>query len=46
MASEAGVRHILDQYKTDLSSVDEAASASQREEAEEKSKGVGNNGQY
>ncbi len=25
MASEAGVRHILDQYKTDLSSVDEAA---------------------
>ena len=37
MASEAGVRHVLDQYKTDLSSVDEAASASQREEAEEKS---------
>jgi len=31
MASEAGVRHVLDQYKTDLSSVDEAAQASQLE---------------
>lgn len=31
MASEAGVRHVLDQYKTDLSSVDEAAEASQAE---------------
>ncbi len=31
MASEAGVRHILDQYKTDLSSVGEAAEASQAE---------------
>lgn len=31
MASEAGVRHVLDQYKTDLSSVDEAAAASQQE---------------
>jgi type IV pilus assembly protein PilB len=31
MASEAGVRHILDQYKADLSSVDEAAAASQEE---------------
>lgn len=40
MASEAGVRHVLDQYKTDLSSVDEAASASQREEAEEKSSDI------
>lgn len=29
MASEAGVRHVLDQYKTDLSSVDVAAQASQ-----------------
>lgn len=29
MASEAGVRHVLDQYKTDLSSVDVAAKASQ-----------------
>lgn len=31
MASEAGVRHVLDQYKTDLSSVDEAAHESQAE---------------
>jgi type IV pilus assembly protein PilB len=31
MASEAGVRHVLDQYRTDLSSVDEAAEASQQE---------------
>lgn len=31
MASEAGVRHILDQYRTDLSSVDEAAEVSQAE---------------
>ena len=31
MASEVGVRHILDQYKTDLSSVDVAAKASQDE---------------
>ncbi len=31
MASEAGVRHILDQYRTDLSSVDAAAEASQVE---------------
>lgn len=36
MASEAGVRHVLDQYKTDLSTVDEAAEASQQE-AEQKS---------
>lgn len=33
MASEAGVRHVLDQYKTDLSSVDDAARASQEEQA-------------
>lgn len=32
MASEAGVRHVLDQYKTDLSSVDAAAEASQADE--------------
>lgn len=32
MASEAGVRHILDQYKTDLSSVGEVAAASQEED--------------
>lgn len=31
MASESGVRHVLDQYRTDLSSVDEAAEASQAE---------------
>lgn len=31
MASEAGVRHVLDQYKTDLSSVDAAAKVSQEE---------------
>jgi len=38
MASEAGVRHVLDQYRTDLSSVDEAAEASQEEaKAEEAS---------
>ena len=31
MASEVGVRHVLDQYRTDLSSVDEAAVVSQQE---------------
>lgn len=31
MASEAGVRHVLEQYRTDLSSVDAAAEASQVE---------------
>lgn len=31
MSSESGVRHVLDQYKTDLSSVDAAAEASQEE---------------
>ncbi len=31
MASEAGVRHVLDQYKTDLSSVNKAAQDSQAE---------------
>lgn len=31
MASEASVRHVLDQYKTDLSSVNQAAKASQDE---------------
>lgn len=33
MASEEGVRHVLDQYKTDLSSVGEVAVASQEEDA-------------
>ena len=38
MASEEGVRHVLDQYKTDLSSVDKAAEVSQEEaKAEEAS---------
>src|SRR5665648_95960 len=31
MASETGVRHVLDQYKTDLSSVDAAAEASEQD---------------
>lgn len=31
MASETGVRHVLEQYRTDLSSVDVAAKASQNE---------------
>lgn len=31
MASELGVRHVLDQYRTDLSSVGEAAKVSQQE---------------
>jgi type IV pilus assembly protein PilB len=31
MASEVGVRHVLDQYKTDLSSVNQAAQVSQAE---------------
>lgn len=35
MASETGVRHVLDQYKTDLSSVDQAAQISQSEEKAE-----------
>lgn len=34
MASESGVRHVLDQYRTDLSSVGEAAQASQEEAAQ------------
>ena len=40
MASEAGVRHVLDQYKTDLSSVDVAAQASQNEAATEASNDI------
>lgn len=31
MASEAGVRHVLDQYRTDLASVNEAAEVTQEE---------------
>lgn len=37
MASEAGVRHVLDQYKTDLSSVDAAAKVSQEDAKSESS---------
>lgn len=37
MASEAGVRHVLDQYKTDLSSVDVAAKVSQEDARTESS---------
>ena len=37
MASEAGVRHVLDQYKTDLSSVDVAAKVSQEDAKSESS---------
>lgn len=37
MASEAGVRHVLDQYKTDLSSVNVAARASQEDSRAESS---------
>lgn len=40
MASEAGVRHVLDQYKTDLSSVNQAAQASQDEEKAEEASDV------
>lgn len=40
MASESGVRHILDQYKTDLSSVDAAAEASQAEAAQEEASDI------
>lgn len=38
MASEEGIRHVLDQYKTDLSSVDAAAEQS-KEEAEKEESG-------
>lgn len=40
MASETGVRHVLDQYKTDLSSVNQAAKASQDEERAEEASDV------
>ena len=40
MASEAGVRHVLDQYRTDLSSVDEAAAVSQQEASAEEASDV------
>lgn len=40
MASEAGVRHVLDQYRTDLSSVDAAAEASQMEANQDSAKDI------
>lgn len=40
MASESGVRHVLDQYKTDLSSVNKAAQASQEEQRAEEASDV------
>jgi type IV pilus assembly protein PilB len=40
MASEAGVRHVLDQYRTDLSSVDKAAEVSQQEASAEEASDV------
>lgn len=40
MASEAGVRHVLDQYKTDLSSVDVAAEVSQQEADQEEESSI------
>lgn len=40
MASEAGVRHILDQYKTDLSSVDVAAEQSEQDVSNEKATNI------
>lgn len=40
MASEAGVRHVLDQYRTDLSTVDAAAEASQQEAEQEKASNI------
>jgi len=38
MASQESVRHVLDQYKTDLSSVDKAAEASEADAAESAAK--------
>ncbi len=40
MASESGVRHVLDQYKTDLSSVGVAAEASQDEAKEDEGRDI------
>ena len=40
MASEAGVRHVLDQYRTDLASVDKAAEVSQAEARAEEASDV------
>ncbi len=40
MASESSVRHVLDQYKTDLSTVDEAAEASEQEASVEENRNI------
>jgi type IV pilus assembly protein PilB len=40
MASEAGVRHVLEQYKTDLSSVDAAAVQSEEEVSQDKAANI------
>ncbi len=40
MASEASVRHILDQYKTDLSGVDAAAAQSEADATQEKASNI------
>lgn len=40
MASETGVSHVLSQYKTDLSSVDEAAEVSRMEAAQENNREI------
>lgn len=40
MASEAGVRHVIDQYKADLSQVDEAAVVSQEEQQTEQNNNI------
>ncbi len=40
MASETGVRHVLGQYRTDLSSVDEAAEASRVEAVQESNREI------
>lgn len=40
MASEIGVRHVLDQYKADLSTVDEAAAATAQEAEKEESSNI------
>lgn len=40
MASEAGVRHVLDQYRTDLSTIDAAAAASEKEAVSEENDSI------
>lgn len=40
MASEAGVRHVLDQYRTDLSTVDAAAAATAQEAQKEEADNI------